>query len=177
MDQQAKILRRIRWILGAFVVALVLSGMTAVPVQWELRLLTAVLGMPEAAAPEAYTGLRHWLATVQLAVNDTYGRWPFLAYGNDWLAFAHVVIAVMFVGAIRDPVRNVWVITFGLIACVLVVPTAMVFGAIRGIPPAWRLIDCAFGAVGFVPLWIARRYTLRLAGSAGHSSNGGLSTT
>ena len=59
--------------------------------------------------------------------------------------------------------RNVWVITFGLIACAAVIPTAMVFGPIRGIPLPWRLIDCAFGVVGIVPLLLARRDTLRLA--------------
>ena len=51
-----------------------------------------------------------------------------LFYSTDWLAFGHFVIAIAFVGALRDPVRNRWLFDFGLIACVLVVPYAVVFG-------------------------------------------------
>ena len=77
----------------------------------------------------------------------------FLAYGTDWLAFAHLVIAVAFVGPLRDPERNAWVVTFGLIACAAVVPLALIAGAVRGIPPYWRVIDCAFGVAGAALLW------------------------
>ena len=45
-----------------------------------------------------------------------------------------------------------WVFEFGLIACVLVLPYALVMGAWRGIPFYWRLIDCSFGVLGAVPL-------------------------
>jgi len=41
---------------------------------------------------------------------------------------------------------------------VLVVPYAFVFGTIRGIPFWWRLIDCSFGLLGFVPLWLCRKW-------------------
>lgn len=67
------------------------------------------------------------------------------------------VIALFFFGPLIDPVRNVWVIRAGQIACVLVVPLAVICGEIRGIPLWWRGIDCAFGIVGFVPLWFADR--------------------
>ena len=36
-----------------------------------------------------------------------------------WLAFAHIVIAIAFVGPPRDPVRNVWVIELALIDFIL----------------------------------------------------------
>lgn len=52
---------------------------------------------------------------------------------------------------------------FGLIACAAVIPMAMVIGGVRGIPLNWRLIDCAFGVVGAVPLGLARLYVARLA--------------
>ena len=86
---------------------------------------------------------------------------------------AWIAIAVAFVGPLRDPVRNVWVITFGLIACALVVPYALVFGALRGIPFPWRLIDCAFGVFGFLPLWYCRRAIERIEalGSVGDTRN------
>jgi len=90
-----------------------------------------------------------------------------LAYGLDWLAFAHVVLGILFIGAVVDPAGNRWVITFGTIACVLVIPWALAFGHVRGIPVAWRLIDCAFGGVGLVPLLLARRWVLEWEGRTG----------
>ena len=87
---------------------------------------------------------------------------PFLFYGTDWLAFGHFVIAIVFIGALRDPVRNRWLFDFGLTACVLVIPYALVFGGIRGIPFWWRLIDCSFGVFGFIPLWFCRKWTREL---------------
>ncbi|HKR26872.1 MAG TPA: hypothetical protein VJS11_05435 [Acidobacteriaceae bacterium] len=98
-----------------------------------------------------------WVARVHEAVADTNARYPFLAYGTDWLAFGHLVIAVAFLGAWRDPIRNRWLITFGLIACAGVIPLAMMAGAVRGIPLGWRLIDCSFGVFGSIPLLICRR--------------------
>lgn len=44
-------------------------------------------------------------------------------------------------------------VQFGLIACVLVVPFAILAGAWHGIPFWWRLIDCSFGVVGFAILY------------------------
>ena len=80
-----------------------------------------------------------------------------MAYGTDWLAFAHIVIAVAFIGPLRDPVKNIWVIEFGIIACIMIFPLALIAGPIRGIPFYWRLIDCMFGAIGIVPLMIVHR--------------------
>jgi hypothetical protein len=77
-----------------------------------------------------------------------------LAYGYDWLAFAHFVLAILFIGPLKDPVRNKWVIEFGMIACVLIIPFAFIAGHFRGIPVGWRLIDCAFGVIGIIPLSI-----------------------
>lgn len=68
------------------------------------------------------------------------------------------MIALAMVGAYRDPVRNQWLFTFGKLACVLVIPWAIVFGQLRGIPFAWRLIDCSFGMLGLIPLFIAERW-------------------
>ena len=73
------------------------------------------------------------------------------------------MIAIAFVGALRDPVRNIWLFTFGMIACVLVIPYALIFGAVRGIPIWWRLIDCSFGVIGFIPLWFCRKWVRELA--------------
>ena len=97
------------------------------------------------------------------ALVATNAKYPFIAYGTDWLAFAHFVIAVAFIGPWRDPVRNVWVVEFGMIACALVVPFALVMGSVREIPFGWRLIDCSFGVFGIVPLWFCRQLIKQLA--------------
>ncbi len=44
----------------------------------------------------------------------------------------------------------------------LVIPYALVFGGSRGIPFWWRLIDCSFGVLGFIPLWFCRQWTSEL---------------
>jgi hypothetical protein len=78
-------------------------------------------------------------------------------YGYDWLAFAHVVLAILLAGAIRDPVRNVWVVQFGLICCALVPVLAAIFVPIRGLPWFWVGIDFAFAPAAALPLWVALR--------------------
>ena len=91
-----------------------------------------------------------------------------MAYGTDWLAFGHFAIAIAFIGPWRDPVRNIWVIEFGMIACLLVIPYAFVMGEVRGVPWFWRLIDCSFGIFGIIPLWWCRRLIKQLP-AAGQS--------
>ena len=158
------LLRRIRLLLILFITGLVLSGLTAFPLQWELDLLTRWMGVPAEASADSYSGLVGWIVTVRNGLRDMYARYPWIAYGTDWLAFAHIVLAILFVGPLRDPVRNLWVIHFGLIACVGVIPLALICGPIRGIPFYWRLIDCSFGILGAIPLLLARKFTLELSG-------------
>ena len=67
------------------------------------------------------------------------------------------MIAMAFIGVLRDPVRNKWVVEFGMLACVAVFPLAFIAGAIRGIPVYWQLIDCSFGLIGLLPLMICYR--------------------
>ena len=99
---------------------------------------------------------------VRDALAQVQSQYPFLFYGTDWLAFGHFVIAIAFVGAWRDPVRNRRLFNFGLIAYALVIPHALIFGGVRGIPVWWRLIDCSFGIFGFVPLWFCRKWAKEL---------------
>lgn len=155
------ILRRIRFWLILFVIGLVLSGVTAFPLRWEVDLLDRFL-QPDSLPQRLWPALADWIGRVDDALNHTETNYPFLFYGTDWLAFAHLVIAVAFWGPLRDPVKNIWVIQFGMIACVMVIPLALIAGPIRGIPFWWRLIDCSFGAFGIVPLWLAYRGTKRL---------------
>ena len=152
---QSDHLRRVRFWLGAFIIGLVLSGITAFPLESELSWLVSILHADWLRPISEFTGLLPWIERVNSALRSTNAHYPFLAYGTDWLAFAHLVIAIAFVGPYIDPVRNKWVIIFGLIACAGVVPLALIAGAIRGIPFPWRLIDCSFGILGSVPLLLS----------------------
>lgn len=143
--------RRIKLLTVLFIGGLMLSGVTAIPLPQELNLLVNRFG---------FSG--EWLSRVNDALAQTQVQYPFLFYGTDWLAFGHFVIAIAFVGALRDPIRNRWLFDFGLIACVLVIPYALVFGGLRSIPFWWRLIDCSFGVFGFTPLWLCRKWAIAL---------------
>lgn len=144
--------------MAVFIACLLLSGITAFPLVHELHWLDAALHAPALREPARALHLLEWIDRVNLGLTETDAKYPFLAYGTDWLAFAHVVIAVAFIGAWIDPVRNKWIVTFGLIACAGVIPLAVIAGAVRGIPWGWRLIDGSFGALGCVPLLICRRH-------------------
>ena len=165
MTDEAVAVRRIRGLLGFFVLALVASGLTAVPLEWEARLLAEHVFALGSTGEAAFPALAAWMRTVAAGLKDASARYPFLLYGTDWLAFAHLVIALAFWGPIRDPVRNVWVVELGLIACALVPVVAHLAGPVRGIPPFWRWIDSAFGIVGFVPLAVCRTLIRRLEAS------------
>ena len=152
--------KKIRIWLVLFIVALVLSGLTAFPLESELRWAAGILH--SSPAPQLLPGLVEWVDRVRDALIVTNGRYPFLAYGTDWLAFAHLVIAVAFIGPLREPVRNIWVIQFGIIACAGIIPLALIAGAVRGIPLGWQLIDMSFGVIGAIPLVIVYRMIRRL---------------
>lgn len=154
---KAASLRRIRFWLGILIAGLILSGITAFPLQTELGWLVSLLHTGAVRPLAASTHLLPWVERVNDALRETNARYPFLAYGTDWLAFAHLVIAVVFVGPYLDPVRNKWVVYFGLIACGAVVPLALIAGQVRGIPYGWRLIDCSFGVFGAIPLLLCAR--------------------
>jgi len=142
--------------------ALVVSGLTAIPLRPELDLLNRLAGVDSPLAG-VFPSMAEWISRVNHSVQNGYGTYPLLAYGTDWLAFGHVAIAVAFIGPLRDPVKNIWVLEFGMIACLLVIPWAVIFGIVRGIPVFWTLIDISFGLFGVIPLWLAHRETLRLA--------------
>lgn len=143
MKKQILIIRR--WIIF-FIIALFISGMTAIPVETELSFLSRCF------SPDTMIGA--WVDKIYQGVASTNRDYPFIAYGYDWLAFAHFVLAILFIGPLRNPVRNKWVIEFGMIACLLTIPFALVAGHVRDIPFWWRLIDCSFGVIGLVPLAI-----------------------
>ncbi len=131
---------------------LVLGGVTAIPLQTELDVAARVLKVSDLAPAQAGSSFVKWLLTVGEAVPHTNAKFPLMAYGTDWLGFALVVLGMAFHGAVRHTLRHAWMFNVGIIASVLVIPWALVLGELRGIPMGWRLVDRAFGVVGFIPL-------------------------
>lgn len=149
---------RFRIVMLVFIAGLILSGITAFPLLAELRLVTSWLGLGGVTSPAGHSGLAFWILTVRFGLEDVYARYPWIAYGTDWLAFGHLVIALFFVGALIRPAESRPVIYAGIAACGLVIPLALICGMVREIPLYWRLIDCSFGLLGVIPLL----YCLRL---------------
>lgn len=161
MENKTALQKRIRLLLLFFVLALSAAGLTAIPLRWELRFLNHWLGINSILYP-LFPAMSEWIGRVNDSVQNGYGQFPLLAYGTDWLGFAHIVIAVAFIGPLRDPIRNIWVIEFGMIACILLIPWALIFGFVRSIPIFWTFIDMSFGIFGIIPLWLVRRDILWL---------------
>ncbi len=143
-----KTLRDIRKILLVFIAGLFVSGVTAFPIESELRLANEWMHVLK------WDNIfSKWITTTYHGIRETNARYSFISYGTDWLAFAHIVLAILFIGPLRDPIKNIWVIEFGIIACLSIFPLAFIAGSFRGIPFFWQLIDCSFGLVGGFLLW------------------------
>ena len=159
-DPAEPALRQVRWLIAFVIFGLVVSGLTAFPLRWELEILAGLVTAEDGVSPRlaAFPGITEWVLKVRDGLVATYDAYPFIGYGTDWLAFGHVVIALFFVLPWRDPMRYVGVLHVGVWACVLVIPTALICGAVREIPIFWRFIDCAFGIVCLPPLvWAIRQ--------------------
>ena len=151
-----KRLARIRYTIIFFMTALVLSGVTAFPLETEMSwLLSHRNHLPQ--------DLAVFISHVYDALHYTNQHYPMLAYGYDWLAFAHIVIAMAFIGPLRDPVKNKWIIDWAILSCIAVLPLAFICGPIRSIPMFHILIDCSFGIIGLIPLLICRKWIKQLA--------------
>lgn len=146
--------RQIRGWIIVFIICIALSGITAFPLETELKWLSDTITTPACMA--------EWVQSVYAGVSDANMRYPFLSYGTDWLAFAHLIIALLFIGVLRDPVKNIWIIEWVMICCVLVLPLALIAGPVRHIPFFHQVIDCSFGIIGIIPLAIVRRKIYRL---------------
>lgn len=142
-----------KWIIF-FMAVLIISGLTAIPVKPEINFLYKMT--------EDIRFVQPWIEKLHEGINETSDKYQFLFYGYDWLAFAHFVLAILFVGPLRDPVKNKWVIEFGMMACLFIIPFALIMGHFREIPFWWRLVDCSFGVLGLIPLVICLKKINRL---------------
>lgn len=126
-----------------FILALIMSGFTAIPAKSEIAWLLKTL-------PSDWVTIHEWLSRIHVALWSVDEA---LLYGYDWLAFAHIVIGICFIGVLKNPVQNIWVVEFGMIACLLIFPFAAIMGNWRGIPIWWQFVDMSFGLLGIIPLW------------------------
>ncbi len=153
---------RFRATISLVIIGLVISGATAFPLLHELNILSGWItdGSGDFNL-QHHTGLEHWILRVREGLEVTYQNYPFVAYGTDWLAFGHIIIALFFILPWMEPVQYRGVLYVGVVSCVLVIPLALICGPIRGIPFYWRLIDCSFGVLCVVPLlyavWLSKR--------------------
>lgn len=138
-----KTITKIRTALIVFVALLILSGVSAFPLRTEMDFLIR----HRAWFPD---DLQNWILKIYTAVNRTP---DLILYGTDWLAFAHIVIALFFIPVYTDPVRYKANLVVAMIACGAVFLLAFICGPIRGIPFFHQLIDCSFGLLGFIPLF------------------------
>ena len=149
-------LLHVRFWLVFFSMALIISGVTAIFAREGLQILSPFFA--KGSILQVYwPDMAEWLSLVYQSIEETYDKYPFLAYGYDWLAFGHFIISIPFLMAVNDPRRYSWVVTYGIIACVSVIPFAIVFGAIRGIPVFWRIVDTLFGIGGLLVLLFLRK--------------------
>lgn len=114
------------WILF-FIIGITLSGLTSFLLETELTFLERHSGFFPSF-------MKDWIQRVSSGIRETNASFPFLSYGTDWLAFAHLIIALLFLGPLQNPIQNKWVIDWGVLCCLLVFPVALIAGPIRQIP-------------------------------------------
>ena len=145
--EEMKIRTRLKIYILIIIIGLTISGLTAFPLESELAYL--VKGASNSTSP-----MHQWLQKIYIAIKNTNQNYPYLSYGTDWLAFAHIMLAILFIGPFKNPIKNKWVIQFGIICCISIIPLALIAGNIREIPFFWQLIDCSFGVLAIIPLYL-----------------------
>lgn len=154
-NREVQLRKKIKAAIIVTIIGLLLNGISAVPLVTELRIVLSNSGM----LPQS---LRDWLVYVEKGITETTTNYKFMRYGFDWLAFAHFLIAIAFFGPLKDPVKNEWVISWGMIASVLSLVMALAWERYRGIPFVWSLIDAVVAIVAFVILWLCYKWIQEL---------------
>jgi len=146
-------LRRAKLMISVVVFGLLVSAVTVWPAISELKMVVRIVW----GDTEPTGALHSFILQAIDGLETMQADYPFMLYAHDWLAFAHIVLAILFAGAIRDPIRNIWIVQCGLIMCALIPVLAGICIPIRGIPWIWFWIDFAFAPGAVLPLWIALR--------------------
>jgi hypothetical protein len=148
-----KNLKRSKWMLAIVSFGLFVSGATIWPALWELKTLVRIIWGDQEPTWILHKFILQAIAGLESLQKDQ----SFLMYGFDWLAFAHIMLAILFAGAIRDPVRNKWIVQCGLIMCALIPVLGAICIPLRHIPLIWMWIDFSFAPAAALPLYIALR--------------------
>lgn len=163
---EKQLLCRIRLLVAFFISALLVSGITAFPLVAELNIIYNII-TENPDITKHFGELSSWLLSVHEGIINTDKSYPFIAYGTDWLAYAHIIIAIAFVGVFAKPIRNIWIVYWAMVACILIFPLALICGYIREIPLFWILVDCSFGIFGLIPLYFLTKYIKQLSIQSG----------
>ncbi len=158
MDSRLNTLRKIKRLTLIFIILLAVVGFSVFPIVQILEALNPFLASNFPQSP-----LTLFFNSVANALAYDQTHYPFMLYGLDWLGYAHLMIALVFIGPLRDPVKNIWVIEFGILACLLTLPAIFIFGYKNQIPLWWSFIDCTFGVIGAILLNYIRNLTLRIS--------------
>jgi len=153
--RETQLRRKISTALIITIIGLLLNGVTAVPLRTELSILLA----KHEVLPKF---LQDWWNYVNQGVNDTSNQYNFMRYGFDWLGFTHLLIAVLFFGALKDPLKNEWVVKWGMIASLLSIVMALGWEQLRSIPFWWSGIDALIALGAFVILWLCNKWIQEL---------------
>ena len=156
---QTLLRRKIRIAIIITITGLLLNGISALPLRTELNIL---LSNPD-MLPKF---LRDWWVYVNKGVMETGDNYDFMRYGFDWLGFAHLLVAIAFIGPLKDPVKNEWVVRWGMIASALSVLMAFGWEWLRGIPLWWSCIDASVAIAAFVILWLCNKWIRELKRTA-----------
>ena len=151
-------LKRARIMILIVALGLFFSGITVWPMKWELKTFVEIVW----GNNEPKNIIHSFMLQVINGIDAVEILYPFMLYGYDWLAYAHIMLAVLFAGAIRDPVRNKWIVQCGLVMCAIIPVLAGIFIPLRGLPLYWIFIDSAFAPGAALPLWIALRDILKV---------------
>jgi hypothetical protein len=154
-QRETRLRKKIKAAIIITMIGLLLNGISAIPLRFELNIL---LSNPDALP----TFLHDWWTYVNKGVNETSNKYDFMRYGFDWLGFAHLLIAIAFIGPLKDPVKNEWVVRWGMIASVLSVLMAIGWEWRRGIPLWWSCIDAFIAIVAFIILLLCNRWIKEL---------------
>jgi len=152
---QTLLRRKIRIAIIITITGLLLNGISALPLRTELNIL---LSNPD-MLPKF---LRDWWVYVNKGVMETGDNYDFMRYGFDWLGFAHLLVAIAFIGPLKDPVKNEWVVRWGMIASALSVLMAFGWERLRAIPLWWSCIDASIAVVAFFILWFCNKWIQEL---------------
>ena len=153
---QHKHLKNIRIRTVLFMAGLFISGLTCFPILQEVEWGNTFFAAWGTTPPD-------FVLTVTAGITETMANHQFLFYGTDWLGFAHILYAFLFYGVYKDPIKNIWVTQFGLVACCAIFPLAFIMGPIREIPFWWQLVDSSFGVIGLIVMVPVYKMTLKLS--------------